>query len=283
MRWSNTSQLNSARDRGQQLTRRATAALLFYLAFSPAASWPSLTMASQKHSPTPSPSPSPVSGATPSPAPKVSQQASPQESPTPKKTAPEFLVVVDPSHGGEDKGVTLSTRLFEKDITLAFARELRKELDDRGIAARLLRENDISLPIDKRAEITNSHHNIVYIGVHAGRPGMGVRVYSASLPGASASAGPFVPWSVAQSGALPRSRILMKAVVSELQRKKLQAIGLDAPLRPLNNIIAPAIAVELASYTGDAGSTDNQKIQSAVASSIATAIANSRSQMGVHP
>ena len=75
----------------------------------------------------------------------------------------------------------------------------------------------------------------------------------------------------------------MKAVISELQRKKLHAIGLNAPLRPLNNIVAPAIAVELASNSGDAGSADSVKMQSAVASSIATAVANSRSQMGVHP
>jgi N-acetylmuramoyl-L-alanine amidase len=270
--------MRRVRNRSHNATGRAMAALLLCLAIGPAT-------AAQNQTPSPTPSNSPAP--TQSPTANASPQASPQEQPSPKKIAPEFLVIIDPSHGGDDNGVTFSPRLLEKDITLAFARELRKELDDRGIAVRLLRENDISLPMEKRAEITNSHHNVVYIGIHAGRPGQGVRVYSASLPDATApsrnNTGPFVPWSVAQSGALPRSRVLMKAVVNELLRKKLQAVGLDAPLRPLNNILAPAIAIELALANADVRSTESLKMQAVVASSVASAVANSKGQMGVRP
>jgi len=63
--------------------------------------------------------------------------------------------MIDPSHGGADKGAIFGSKLVEKDITLRLARELRKELDERGIASRLLRESDIDLSLDRRAEITN--------------------------------------------------------------------------------------------------------------------------------
>ena len=63
--------------------------------------------------------------------------------------------MIDPSHGGYDKGATFGGKLVEKDITLRLAREVRKELEERGIAARLLRESDIDLSLDRRAEITN--------------------------------------------------------------------------------------------------------------------------------
>jgi len=240
-----------------------------------------------KPSATPSSKPVPQPRATATPglfAPPAAQpQASPQGSPAPQKTAPEFLVIIDPSHGGDDKGVIYSSKLQEKEITLAFARELRKELDDRGIAVRLLRESDVSLAIEKRAEITNSHHNAVYVAIHAARAGQGVRIYSAMIPAASPHSGPFIPWQAAQSGALARSHILAKAVVGELQRKKMQVLGLSAPLRPLNNIVTPAIAVELAPTGGEARPSEAAKMQNAIAAAVAAGIATSRNQMGVHP
>jgi N-acetylmuramoyl-L-alanine amidase len=253
-----------------------TKGLLAAIFFCSAAAW---TPAFQQGLP-PSHTPTPSAGIT------VSSPARPQVSPqeTSKKSSPEFIVIIDPSHGGEDKGATYPNKLVEKDFTLAFARELRNELEDRGISARLLRETDISLPMEKRAEITNGHHNnAIYVAIHAGLTGQGVRIYCSTLPAAVPSAGPFVPWSIAQSGALPRSRILAKAVAGELQRKQLQVARLNAPLRPLNNIITPAIAVEFSPKGADLRSPESLKMQNAVASAVAAGIASSRGQMGVHP
>lgn len=259
MRWSNP------------LTNGMVAAIFFCLAVA----W---TPAFQQ-SLAPSPTPTHSSGAPVSSPARL--QGPPQD--TSKKSSPEFIVIIDPSHGGEDKGATYPNKLVEKDFTLAFARELRKELDDRGISARMLRETDMSLPMEKRAEIANGYHNAIYVAIHAGLTGQGVRIYCSTLPAAVPSAGPFVPWSIAQSGALPRSRILAKAVVGELQKKQLQVARLNAPLRPLNNIITPAIAVEFSPKGADIRSPESLKMQTAVASAVAAGIATSRGQMGVHP
>jgi len=192
--------------------------------------------------------------------------------------------MIDPSHGGNDKGATFGGKLVEKDVTLRLARELRKELEERGIASRLLRESDIDLSLDRRAEITNEQHASLYVALHAGRPGKGVRVYAPVLTDTQQpSASRFMPWESAQLGALGRSQNLARAVSEELKKKGLTVANLGVPLRPLNNIVAPAIAVELTPETDDPQSPENVKRQNTVAAAVAAAIAQVRIQLGGRP
>jgi N-acetylmuramoyl-L-alanine amidase len=220
----------------------------------------------------------PEASATPPPA-----QPSPPSAEGPKRT-PEFLVMIDPSHGGNDKGASFGGKLVEKDITLRLARELRKELEERGIAVRLLRESDIDLSLDRRAEITNEQHAGIYVALHAGRPGRGVRVYAPLLADTQQPlAGRFLPWESAQSGALSLSQTAARAVADELRKKGLTVANLGMPVRPLNNIATPAIAVELAPEEDDPQSLESQKRQNNVATAIALGIAQIRSQMEGRP
>jgi N-acetylmuramoyl-L-alanine amidase len=195
--------------------------------------------------------------------------------------APEFFVMIDPSHGGADKGAIFGAKLVEKDITLRLAREVRKELEERGIPVRLLRESDIDLSLDRRAEITNEQRAGLYVALHAGRPGKGVRVYAPVLTDTQQPpAGRFLPWESAQSAALGRSQNVARAVSEELRKKGLIVAGLGVPLRPLNNIAAPAIAVELAPEENDLQSLESQKRQNNLATAIALGIVQVRSQIG---
>jgi N-acetylmuramoyl-L-alanine amidase len=197
-----------------------------------------------------------------------------------QKRTPEFFVMIDPSHGGNDKGATFGGKLVEKDITLRLAREVRKELEERGIAVRLLRESDVDLSLDHRAEITNEQRAGLYVALHAGGPGKGIRVYAPLLTDVQPQAGRLLPWESAQQGALSRSQTLARVVSEELKKKGLTVVSLAVALRPLNNIIAPAIAVELAPDENDLLSLENQKRQANVAAAIALGILQVRSQMG---
>jgi N-acetylmuramoyl-L-alanine amidase len=198
--------------------------------------------------------------------------------------APEFFVMIDPSHGGYDKGASFGGKLVEKDVTLRLARELRKELEERGVAAHLLRDSDLLIPLERRAEITNEQHAGIYVALHAGRPGRGVRVYTPHLTDPQQStAVRFLPWESAQSGAVSRSQTAAHAIAGELRKKGLTVASLSMPVRPLNNIVTPAIAVELALEGDDPQSLENQKRQNAVAAAIASAIAQVRPQMGGRP
>jgi N-acetylmuramoyl-L-alanine amidase len=197
-----------------------------------------------------------------------------------QKRTPEFFVMIDPSHGGNDKGATFGGKLVEKDITLRLAREVRKELEERGIAVRLLRESDVDLSLDHRAEITNEQRAGLYVALHAGGPGKGIRVYAPLLTDVQPQAGRLLPWESAQQGALSRSQNLARVVSEELKKKGLTVVSLAVALRPLNNIIAPAIAVELAPDENDLLSLENPKRQANVAAAIALGILQVRSQMG---
>jgi N-acetylmuramoyl-L-alanine amidase len=211
--------------------------------------------------------------------PEIPAQSPPQETEAPKPSPPEFLVIIDPSHGGDDHGAILGGQMMEKDVTLNFARLLRWELGNRGIAARLSRDSDVSMSLERRAELANSLHVALYIALHAGEQGEGVRVYAPLLP-SSPPAGRFLPWESAQSDSLPRSRILARAVAAELQKAQLAVDSLNSPLRPLNNIVAPAIAVELAAGTDEPRAIAGPKFQNSVALAITNAIVKSRGQGG---
>src|SRR6478672_11758336 len=216
----------------------------------------------------------------------LSPSPAPSGTPSPEgqKRAPEFFVMIDPSHGGADKGAIFGSKLVEKDITLRLAREVRKELEERGIAVRLLRESDIDMSLDRRAEITNEQRAGIYVALHAGRPGKGVRVYVPVLADAQQPlAGRFLPWETAQLAALGRSQNVARAVSEELKKKSMTVVSLGVPLRPLNNITLPAIAVELTPDEGNLQSLESQKRQNDVATAIALGIVQVRSQMGVRP
>jgi N-acetylmuramoyl-L-alanine amidase len=198
--------------------------------------------------------------------------------------AGEFFVMIDPGHGGDDKGAILGAgRVPEKDVSLALARELKRQLEERNIPARLLRESDITLSLERRATITNEQHAGLYIALHAGQPGKGVRVYWPSPVPQSPTTAPFQPWDSAQAGAMERSRNVAHAVGNELVKTGLPVARLAVSLRPLNNLIAPAIAVEWAPGPEDLRAPKLQKIGSTLASAIATAIAQGRSQGVEHP
>jgi N-acetylmuramoyl-L-alanine amidase len=220
--------------------------------------------------------------AAPSPAPR-SSPAPPASSGAAAASETEFVVIIDPAHGGEDKGAVFGPRLLEKDVTLSFARLLRKQLEQHGIAARMLRESDINLPLARRAELSNQQRSSVYVALHAGMPGRTVRVYSALLASDQPSLGRFIPWDSAQSGAVERSAALAKAVAREIQKKDLKALNLAAFLRPLNNIVSPAIAVELSANPSEERSLESQKLQTAVAAALASGITQMRAHWGARP
>jgi len=54
-----------------------------------------------------------------------------------------------PGHGGEDLEPVIQG-VMEKELCLSFAHRLKAELERRGISARLLRDKDVTLPLDQR-------------------------------------------------------------------------------------------------------------------------------------
>ncbi len=190
------------------------------------------------------------------------------------------VVVVDPAHGGEERGAALTDSLAEKDVTLGFARLLRHELELRGFAVNLLRDADTTLTLDQRANAANVAHAVIYISLHADSLGSGARVYTALLPVEGPSNGIFHPWNAAQAPALPLSREVADAIAAQLQKKEFPSHAFSASLRPLNNVLSPAVAVELAPGENGIDDLTSANYQQRAAAAIADAVASIRDRLG---
>jgi N-acetylmuramoyl-L-alanine amidase len=225
------------------------------------------------------PAPAPVAQEAPAPLPPA--PANPQNpSPQPRQpAAPRFLVLIDPAHGGSDIGAAITPSLPEKDVVLALARRVQHELANRGIAAGLLRNSDVAITLDQRATWTNAARPALYIALHAANTGQGVHVFTALLPAANLSPQGLLPWDTAQAAFLDLSGSVAGSVAAELESRKLPNATLLAPLRPMNNIAAPAIAVEIAPPAGNVDEIASAAYQEQVAQSIAAGVAAVRAKL----
>ncbi|HVP58747.1 MAG TPA: N-acetylmuramoyl-L-alanine amidase [bacterium] len=91
------------------------------------------------------------------------------------------VVVIDPGHGGTNRGSVGATGTLEKDINLQLARKLRQALEAQGMEVIMTRNDDISVPIETRTEIANSTGADLFISIHtngfATKSAQGFEVY----------------------------------------------------------------------------------------------------------
>lgn len=234
---------------------------------------------------TPAPSSPPPAAATAAvpatavPAPAASTAATPTSPPAAQPGAlPSAFVVIDPSHGGTETGATFSNSLVEKDVTLAFARALRQEFVSKGFSALLLRDADTLLTTDQRAAAANAARPAIYISIHAASDGKGARIYTALLSPTMPDNGLFIAWDRAQSNSLVSSQAAAASISAELG-KATPTRTITASLRPLPNIVAPAIAVELAPRNGDVTDLAAADYQQQVATSVVAGISAIRDKL----
>ena len=192
---------------------------------------------------------------------------------------PRFLVLIDPAHGGTDIGAAITPQLPEKDVVLALARRLQHELQAKGIAVALLRTGDYSIGLDQRAISINAARPALYIALHAANTGKGVHVFTALLPQENTAPAGFLPWDTAQAAYADLSGTVAGSISAELENRKLPNTALPAPLRPVNSVAAPAVAVEIAPPGADVSEIAGVAYQTAVAQSIAAGVAAVRGKL----
>jgi N-acetylmuramoyl-L-alanine amidase len=185
---------------------------------------------------------------------------------------PLFIVMLDAAHGGDDPGARLSETLEEKGVTLAFARRLRSELQSHGISAVMTRDADVAVPMEQRAAMADAARAAIFVSLHAASEGRGVRVYTAMINSANRKPGAFLPWGTAQAGYVLTSRALADIVKAELGKHEIPNTELPAPLKPLNNVAAAALAIEVSPSAADVGSVNAAVYQQRIAAAIAEAI-----------
>lgn len=76
-------------------------------------------------------------------------------------------IVIDPGHGGFDRGATGVNGIFEKDINLDISLRLKAELSRRGFDAVLTRRTDTYLGLQDRVDFTDAKKADLFVSVHA--------------------------------------------------------------------------------------------------------------------
>ena len=135
--------------------------------------------------PPPPPSSAPPPAPTSAPAPASTPSTPPRPSATPasarsiekiiqqeeKKTAAPALgmtrIVLDPGHGGKDRGATGVSGIEEKDIVLDITLRLKKIILAKEVSEVVLtREDDIYIPLEERTAIANTANGDIFISIH---------------------------------------------------------------------------------------------------------------------
>lgn len=194
-----------------------------------------------------------------------------------------YFVVLDPSHGGNERGAALSDDLAEKTVTLNFALRMRQEFESRGLTTLLVRNGDETLTSDQRAGIANRVRPAVYISIHASSEGTGIRLYTGLVPEAGEAHGLFVDWDSAQNAFTAASQSTVVSLAAEFTKRRLPVRSLLAAIRPLNNLASAAVAIEMAPLSGVVSDLNSTTYQQQVAESVVTGILGVRDRLEAKP
>ncbi len=232
-------------------------------------------------------------------APEAPASAVPAPVPTMPAPAPNFrgpdtpirTVVIDPGHGGDDRGTVGANGSTEKAITLDVARRLKQILESRlGMRVLLTREDDRAIPLDQRTAVANNNKADLFISLHAnasfrrstagaaimvaafdGDEAKGASIEGGELPafGGGTRSLDFVLWDLAQTRHVGQSA----AFAAVLQQQFVNRVPLSdrpvqrASLRVLESANMPAVIIEMGylSNPDDAARLANADAQGTIA------------------
>jgi len=196
----------------------------------------------------------------------------------------DLFVMIDPSHGGPDRGVKFSDEFYEKDVTLAIALMIQKELASTpAIRVQLTRDTDRELNIQEREQIVRRAAPDVFISLHInagfGKKASGFEIYFPGFKGQTQ--GDSGDSSVILKD-MQRNKYLNDSVrLAYILQKNLEQVfprkgrGLrEAPVPIIEGIAKPALVIELGfvSNPEDRKKITERDIQSSIADAISRSI-----------
>ena len=179
------------------------------------------------------------------------------------------IFIVDPAHGGSDQGVKLNDDIAEKDVTLAVALSLKKELaQERNIEIVLIRDSDKRMDMEERRAIIEKMKPDFVLSLHVnsgfGKNAAGFEMYYPDyLEEKSLDKKPLKDdkaklQNKCQSDSLKMAKIVQDNFNSLFPRKGrgLRKAGLPVS----DGILVPTLSVEMGFATQD---EDKKKLLSA--------------------
>ncbi|MGF1529537.1 MAG: N-acetylmuramoyl-L-alanine amidase [Candidatus Competibacterales bacterium] len=141
--------------------------------------------------------------------------STPPAVPVPRPKPPrrrDFVVAIDPGHGGKDPGAIGAQGTYEKDVVLAVSRKLARLVDATpGMRAIMTRRDDRYLHLAERIDVARRQQADLFISIHADaftrRSAQGASVYILSTQGASSTAARYLAKRENQSDLIGGGRI----------------------------------------------------------------------------
>lgn len=101
--------------------------------------------------------------------PDVPMRKPPGAAPAPRGGAErKYVIVLDPGHGGADPGAVASGGILEKNITLAVARELKRQMEETGrYRVVMTRDRDVQIRLRDRLDMARRERADLFISLHA--------------------------------------------------------------------------------------------------------------------
>lgn len=106
-----------------------------------------------------------------------------------KSGTPVRTIVIDPGHGGSDRG-THGRSSFEKSMTLDVARRVERKLAGSGLRVILTRTSDKTVALEDRVEFARAKSADLFVSIHfnSGGSAEGIETYCTPPAGASSTA-----------------------------------------------------------------------------------------------
>lgn len=119
-------------------------------------------------------------------------QAVPKRLPEPGPLR-DVIIAIDAGHGGKDPGAIGKRGTYEKNVVLAIARELARQINrERGMKAVLIRDGDYYIGLRERIKKARLQKADLFVSIHAdaykNTEARGLSIYALSVRGASSEA-----------------------------------------------------------------------------------------------
>jgi hypothetical protein len=98
------------------------------------------------------------------------------------------------------------------------------------------------------------------------------------LPPSAEASVVFLPWETAQARYVNSSHAVADGITLELGRRRVPSESLEAPVRPLNNIAASAVAIEVNVPATNPRAFHSPNFQLTVAGAVADAVLAARTR-----
>ncbi len=193
------------------------------------------------------------------------------------------IILIDPAHGGQDQGIKLTNDVAEKDITLAVALFIKKELSkESNLEVVLTRDSDKTVTEEDRKKSIEKNKPDFFLSLHVnggfGKNASGFELYYQGLSEdiikgkKTAKDGKLQVKNKCQNDSLAMVKIVQENLNALFPRKGRGLRRADLPV--MDGLLVPALVVEMgfATNSEDKKKLLDLKTQAEISKSLAKSI-----------